>query len=37
MNEKFIKDLNDIYQYLDFQKNSINKLLSHLEKKSLIN
>lgn len=33
MNEKFIKDLSDIYQYLDFQKNSINKLLSYLENK----
>ncbi len=29
--EKFIEDLNDIYEYLDFQKSSTNKLLSFLE------
>ncbi len=32
-NEKFINDLNDIYEFLNFQKSSINKLISYLEKK----
>ncbi len=31
-NDKFLNDLNDLYEYLDYQKNSINKLISHLEK-----
>ncbi len=31
--EQFINDLNDIYEFLDFQKSSINKLISYLEKK----
>jgi len=31
-NEKFINDLSDIYEFLNFQKSSVNKLISHLEK-----
>jgi len=34
-NEKFINDLSDIYEFLDFQKSSVNKLISHLEKNEL--
>ena len=29
--EKFIEDLNDLYEFLDYQKSSINKLIAHLE------
>ncbi len=32
-NEKFINDLNDIYEFLNFQKSSVNKLISYLENK----
>lgn len=31
--DNFINDLCDIYEFLDFQKSNINKLISHLEKK----
>lgn len=31
-NNKFINDLSDIYEFLDFQKESVNKIISHLEK-----
>lgn len=30
-NQKFLEDLSDIYEYLDFQKSSTNKLLEYLE------
>ena len=30
-NEKFIDDLTDIYEFLEFQKTNINKLILHLE------
>ena len=29
--DKFIEDLNDLYEFLDYQKSSINKLIAHLE------
>ena len=29
--EKFIEDLNDIYEFLDYQKSSVNKIIAHLE------
>ena len=31
-NEKFINDLSEVYEFLDTQRNSINKLISYLEK-----
>ncbi len=33
--DKFIEDLNDIYEFLDFQKSSVNKLIEHLENNEL--
>ncbi|MFK2823750.1 invasion protein CiaB [Arcobacter sp. YIC-80] len=30
---KFLEDLNEVYEYLDAQKSNINKLISHLENK----
>ena len=30
-NENFLNDLNDLYEFLDYQKSSVNKLISHLE------
>ena len=34
-NEKFLNDLNDLYEFLDYQKSSVNKLISYLEKNEL--
>ena len=31
MNEKFLNDLNEVYEYLDSQKANINKLITYLE------
>lgn len=35
MNDKFLNDLAEVYEYLDLQKNNINKLITYLEDEQL--